>query len=164
MNHRLDVALAKAKAIIARYPSLADDDTALRDTFEGATTIFKAFSAILSSIEDDEAMVDALKAQIAARDERRKRLEARVESKREALRDAMDATHQSKVTLPEATLTVRPGNHRIVVTDAAAIPREHLSVTVRPNLSSIGQALASGETIPGVTRSNGAPSLSIRRK
>jgi len=65
MSHRLDVALAEAKAIIARYPSLADDDTALRDTLEGATTIFEAFSAILSSIEDDEVMVDALKAQIA---------------------------------------------------------------------------------------------------
>jgi hypothetical protein len=74
----------------------------------------------------------------------------------------MMAADLSKVPLPEATLSLRPGPPKVVIGAENEIPAEYFRHEIKPNISAIKDALKAGKTVPGASLSNGAPSLTVR--
>lgn len=159
---RLDLTKLQVEAIAAHLRDNLDDDERLYlDTLEGETDLFEWVRRLLGKIEEDEGNVLALKEQIGDRTVRKSRAEHRIETTREALKALLESAKLDKLTLPEATLSVRDVAPKIIVTDEAAVPDEYVRITRKPDMAAIKAAT---ESVPGTSTDNGGTSLTIRRK
>jgi hypothetical protein len=97
--------------------------------------------------------------------ERAARLATRAEKKRQLVGDAMAQADLKRVTLPDLTLSLRPGPAPLMVTDEGVIP-EAFWKAQPPKIDRHGlsQALKAGESIPGAILGNPQPCLSVRTK
>jgi hypothetical protein len=169
MNAHLEIRVAKAEisrvlSILALTPGLDADEQFKISCLEGETELNEVVSALLAEIEDDEGTIEAIKAQIDQRKERKARFEQRIEARRNAIVSLMDCARLTKLPLPEATVSVRTLQPSPKVVDEDAVP-DHLCKTVtKPDMGMIREAIDSGETVPGVVMSNGGASLTVRRK
>lgn len=171
MNTHVAIKLAKvdigrALSILELCPDLEIDEQLKLSTLEGETELNEIVSALLAANEDDEGMVEQIKAQIAVRRERIARFEHRIETRKNAIVSLMDTAMLAKLPLPEATVSVRTLGPRLKVTDADALPDAFtIPVTTRkPDMEAIESAVERGAVIPGVVMTNGGASLSVRRK
>jgi hypothetical protein len=69
-----------------------------------------------------------------------------------------------RVVLPEATLSIRAGQPRVIITDEAALPPDCVRVRTEPDKVAIKDRLMRGEPVPGATLSNSESVLSVRTK
>ena len=158
---------AQVRAIVERCRSEGSDDAdLLADMLEGSTDYHDTLSALMDAVEAEEANEKALADQIAERQGRKKAIKARIDRYRDAAGELMDEAGDKTVKLPECTLSRRAGRVSLRVTDEAAIPalykREVVSVEI--DKAALQSDLANGTPIDGAALSNGAPTLSIRRK
>lgn len=160
--NRLDLTKLQVEAIAAHLrDQLDDDERAYLDTLEGETDLFEWARRLLGKIEEDEGVVAALKEQIGDRNLRKSRAEQRIETTREALKALLDCARLDKLTLPEATLSIRGVPPKIIVTDEALVPDDLCKFTRKPDMAAIKAAEA---PVPGTSTDNGGTSLTIRRK
>jgi hypothetical protein len=158
-----------AAAEIARIASAVravdpDDDKLLADMIEAETDLHRLASQLLDMIEDDEAMVAALKAQDEARTARRKRMEERIGTSRRALVMLLEAAQLDKLMLPQATLSKRTLPPTVTVLDESAVPDAYSRFTKKPNVTAIKDAFVPGSVLPNWLGPVPArPSLTIRR-
>jgi hypothetical protein len=147
--------------IITSEPDL--DEQTLTDTLEGITDLHEIVAAVVRSALVDEALAEGLKRHIETLQGRLKRLGDRAEARRQIARDAMVEVDLKKITAPDFTISVRPGNPSLVVTDEAAIPSSYWQPR-EPRLDRLGvlNDLKRGATIEGAALSNPAPVLSVR--
>jgi hypothetical protein len=160
------VDIRRALAILELCPGLDADEQLKLSTLEGETELCEIVSLLLASNEDDEGVIEALKAQIQARRDRIARMESRVDSRKKAIVSLMDTAMITKLPLPEATLSLRtlPGGPKVVDVDALPSAFVTEEVVRKPNTDAIDEAFERGETIPGVVGTNGGASLTVRRK
>lgn len=161
------VDIRRALAILELCPDLELDEQLKMSTLEGETELNELVSALLAESEDDEGMIEAVKAQIEDRRERIARYERRVEARKTAIISLMDTAQITKLPLPEATISLRTLQPRAKVIDADQLPDDFVTIqTVRkPNLEAIKEHFEAGKPLPpGVVITNGGASLSIRRK
>jgi hypothetical protein len=133
---------------------------------ESETDLHPMLEKLLWWIEQDEGNAAALKQQIDDRTERKRRFEARVSAKRDAVTALLDCAGLDKITLPEATLSVRQLPAKLAVTNPAAVPEEFTVQVPRPNLDAIKAHFNPADPIlPNWLRLDPPkPSLTIRRK
>lgn len=163
---RYDITKIQVEAIVTmlRDEFAEDDERLLLDTLEGETDLFEMTGKLLGWIEQDEGAVTALKAQVDDRTERRRRFEARIAAKRDAVMALLDCAGLDKLQLPEATISVRALAPKPIVANEEALPDEYCRVKRTPDMAAIKAGLEAGATVPGVTLDNGGRSITIRRK
>lgn len=132
----------------------ADEDlsVALRDTMQAIAGEFEDKGrAIATLVLNIGADVDALDAEIARLQERKRAVVNRQESLKDYLRENMDAAGIKKITHPLFSITCAPGRQVVVIDSESDIPDEYVSVKteVKPDKVSILAALKEGVEIPG---------------
>lgn len=152
-----------ARDLLAQLAS--DDETLCQDMVEGETGLLEALTAAVAALDDAEAQIagckdreDVFKVRRAAAERRRDRIRALIEQ-------AILRADMQGVRLPVATLTVQATKPAPIYDDEAAIPARFWKAGI-PTLdkAAIKDALKSGETIPGVSLTNGGVTLHIRRQ
>lgn len=156
---------AMKERLLVAFPELAEDESALLDTLEGATDLDTALVALFESAELDKLLAASLKERIGAMQERLARLSDREKRKRTIIAETMESAGLKKIEAASVTLSIRPSPAAVVITDEAAIPAEFWreKITKSPDKTAIKDALAKGE-VPGAHLSNGGISLSARTK
>ena len=158
--------IKRALASLELCPGFDDDEQLKLDTLEGETELFELVRQLLDENEADEGQIAALKEQIEARKVRKERAEARIDARKAAIVSLMDCAQETCLRLPEATLSVRQLAPRPKVTDPAALPDAFVNIEVvrKPDMEAIKAIYEEGQSLPGVTMTNGGTSLSVRRK
>lgn len=169
MNKFVAIKLAKvdirrALGILELCPDLELDEQLKLSTLEGETDLNEIVSLLLAENEDDEGTIAAVKAQIDIRRERIARFERRIETRRNAVTSLMETAQIVKLPLPEATVSLRTLGPRPKVFDADQLPDDFVKLVRKPDTDAINAAFDRGESIPGVTVTNGGSSLTVRRK
>lgn len=165
-----DVALKIEKTKIAqvldalRAADCFDDEEMKLDMLEGETNVHELIKDLLNGAEEDETIAEAVKLQIETRDARVARLKQRVEARRGAIMGLLSAADLDKLSLPEATLSVRKLKPRPLIQDADALPDHLVKIERKPDAKAIKEAFDKGDIVPGVVPSNGGVSLTIRRR
>lgn len=108
--------------ILAVYPQLAEDETALLDTLDGLDTLNEQIAAILRHAIEREAHGKALAELIETMTARKRRLEDGAKSLRAAALHAMQEAGIKKIAAPDMTIGVSPGKPKLVITDETAVP------------------------------------------
>jgi len=140
-----------------------DDDTR-HDMAEGETSFFEAIDAALSEIDQCAEIVAGCDAQLEMYQARKSKFKGRADRLRGLIEQAMVIADIPSIRRPMATLTVKATKPAPIVADEAAIPAKFWKAQP-PKLdkAAINQAAKDGETIPGVSMTNGGTSLQIRR-
>jgi hypothetical protein len=140
------------------------DDETRHDMAEGETSFFEAIDAALVEMDQCAEIVAGCDAQIAMYQARRGKFKDRADRVRGLIEQAMVIADISSIRRPMATLTVRATKPAPLVSDEAAIPsRFWKPQPPKLDKTAINQAVKDGETVPGVTMTNGGTSLQIRR-
>jgi hypothetical protein len=158
--------ISRCLSILELCPGLDLDEQLKLSTLEGETELTEIVSALLAENEDDEGMIEGIKAQLTARKERKERFENRIEARKKAIASLMDCAALTKLPLPEATVSLRTLPSRVKIADEDALPTAFKKAVTEmvPDRDAIDAALERGETVPGVVMTNGGSSLSVRRK
>lgn len=165
---RVDLTAIQVKAIVDHLVDAfgEDDERLILDTLEGETDLFELVAKLLDGIERDEGELLALKEQMDNRKVRSDRAKGRVEARREAICALMEAARQDKLTLPEATVSLRTIPAKLVVNDPAAVPDEYTVPAPKPSMDAIKAAFSpDNDNLPNWLRVDPAkPSITVRRK
>lgn len=172
MNSHLAIRIAKTDiqrvlSSLELAPGFDPFDQQLKlDMLEGETGLHELVSRLLADNEDDEGTIASLDEQVDVRAIRIERAKARIEARKSAIASLMDCAQETSLKLPEATLSLRTLQPRPKVVDADQLPADFVNVVEvrKPNLEAIEAAVEAGQTIPGVTMTNGGSSLTVRRK
>jgi hypothetical protein len=162
---RIDLTKIQVGAVAAMLRDvLTEDEQLYLNTLEGETDLYELVRQLLGAIEEDEGAQAILAEQITARNERKQRAGKRIEANREAIAALLECAQLDKLTLPEATLSLRKVPPKAIVTDEAAVPDEFCRFTRKPDMAAIKAGVESGAAVPGVSFDNGGTSLTVRRK
>lgn len=164
MNANVHFLNQQIDALLLEYPELADDDDFRRDVFEGQTSIDYVLAKLVETSLEAAAMADAVKFRKTALAERQSRFERKDEATRKLILSVMERAELPKIQLTEATLSMRQLPPSPIVTDADALPDNCVRIERKPDMKAIKAAMEGGGELPGVTLSNGRPSLTIRTK
>lgn len=142
-----------------------DNETVQHDMVEGETGLLEALEAAIVEMDDAEAIVAGCKDRIGVLADRKAQAERRIERVRGLIEQALHRVELPSIRLPLATLTVKETAPKPIYEDEAQIPARFWK-TGNPTLdrAAVKSAIEAGETVPGVSMSNGGISLQIRRK
>ncbi len=150
--------------LLEANPELAEDDLLRADMLEGETDINRVISKALNERQDACSMVEAIKRREDDLRIRRVRFERKAEAIKGLIQSVMYAAELDKITLPEATLSIRQPLPKVEVTDAEQLPQGFFKLERKADKTALKQALMSGEEIPGAELALGDETLSIRVK
>lgn len=146
------------------YPELADDEILRADMIEGATDLHETLRELERTRRQADSFAGAIKQTIVELSERKARFERRDEAMRALMFQLMEYANLRKLELPEATLSIRQGQPKVVITDETIIPKDYMRVKVEPDKTNIKAAISAGKTVPGAELSNATDVLAIRTK
>jgi hypothetical protein len=149
--------------LLADHGDAIDEET-LADTIEGLSNMNEMLVAVVRGALDDAAVAEAIKMRIADLAVRRERYEYRAERRRQIVRDAMANYHIGKLTPPDFTASLRPGQRHVVVTDESLIPQIFWEHIPRLKKRDLGEAMKDGADVTGAALSNPEMVLSVRTK
>lgn len=164
---RIDLTILQVNALRTMLADeFEDDERGWLDALEGETDAFELVRQLLGKIEDDEGSAAQLKQQMDDRKLRRDRLDSRVDKYRDAIMAVMECAGLDKLTLPEATLSLRQVGAKLVVNDPAGVPDEYTTPNPKPSMDAIKSAFSpENDNLPNWLRVEPArPSLTVRRK
>lgn len=148
-------------ALLLAQPALKEDDVLRADMIEGSTPTPEFLSQIVAKINEAKAMHDALQARIDELSVRRERFDGRILGLRSLIFKVMNAADLKSMQLPEATLTIKHGPAKVVITDEKLIPAIFCRITKSPDKKLIKAELEVGNVVPGCTLSNGEAVLTV---
>lgn len=163
---RLDPAIIKQQIenLKVAFPDLLDDDDTWLLALESETDVKEYLRTVERKREDAAALEEALSLTIDALRQRKARFERREQAMRALMFSAMQTADLTRLEMPEATLSIRQGTPKVVITDEAAIPDEFVRIKREPDKALIKTALNNFEDVPGATMSNVEPVLAVRVK
>lgn len=162
MTSKITITLEKVAELRAM---LGDADAELvHDTLEGQTDVFELIDWALDKMADEDVMQEAIKNRIVSLKERCLASEGRIVRLRGVLEVLMAATGEKTARRPEATVTLGWRKPGIASVDESVLPDQFWRVKREVSKSSINEALAKGEVVPGVVLDNGCQVLTVRRK
>lgn len=153
--------------LLDRWPTLADDEPALLDTLDGESDFDRQVGIALRMADEARMMAAGIAVRQEELTERKRRLEEREDAIRRAILTAMEIAGRTKITLPEATITVSRTAPQLLVPDDAAVGPGPWWVTPPPKLSKSAlkdAIVGEGRVVPGAYMSNGGSSLTVRRR
>lgn len=163
---RLDPAIVRQQidSLRAAWPDVFGDDDTWAISVESQTDLHEFLREIERKREDAEALETALKLTMDNLRERRERFERREKAMRALMFSALQWADLTKLELPEATLSIRNGQPKVLITDETQIPDEFMRIKKEPDKTLIKTALNNFEDVPGATMSNVEPVLAVRVK
>ena len=164
MNVRPNLSLIEAVSQNLRDMLGEDFDTeTFFDTLDGETDAVEIIDRLLASMAEDEAMADAVKAQVSDMSARMRRFCDRAAAKRRTIKLVLDATGERKVERPLATVSIQAGRLSVNITDEASVPTQLCKVVKSPDKTAIKKQIEAGETVPGAELVRGEDTLAVRR-
>lgn len=162
----LDAGFVKAEVtrLIELYPELADDETLRADVLEGETDINRIVEKALAERQEAEAMAAAIKARESDLSLRRARFERKSDAMKHLIKSVMQAGHLTKMTLPEATLSITKPRTSVTILDVDELPQGYFKTIRQADKAAIKTVLERGENIPGAELALGDEGLTIRAK
>lgn len=167
---RIDLSVADTLAQIARlraeFPEIDEDADLLQGMIEGSTDLDKTASAILRIKREADIQVTGIKEILSDLSARKSRNERKSEACRTLLARLMTAAGATKLTIPEATISLSPGQEKAGITDLTELGQGfYREETVRHPLPyEILTALQAGEKIPGAELLPAKPYVTVRGK
>lgn len=164
-GHQLKREMEAAEIVKAQVAALAGDDPEfMRDAIEGETDLLETIEAVCATLLEDQAMCEAIDAQVRRLQDRKDRIGNRIELKRSLIASAMDVAERSKIETAVATLSLKPVPPKVEVVQEADIPAEFWKAQP-PKLDrkALLEALKGSKPIPGARLSNGSTTVSIRQ-
>lgn len=152
------------EALKALYPEMTEDADLLAGMIEGETDLERVLDKVLTFMLDARAKAAATKDRKDEMGERQKRFERQEQSGRTILLQLMEASGQTKIVLPEATLSVTAARTSVNVTNADELPQGFFKTERVPLSKEIKSALEKGERIPGAELVMGECGLMVRTK
>lgn len=149
-------------ALLDRYPELREDEELRLDVLEGETDTLKLLEYLVRRKAEAESHDEGIALYIKELGVRRARMQRRSEVARELMFKILEAADLKKVELPEATLSIKAGPAKVVITDEIALPEQFVKVERTPKKKEISDAIKRGEHIAGALLSNGEPTLTVR--
>lgn len=116
--------LAKLIASDAGSDMTPDDLAALRDTFDGQTTLDVEIRRAVLAIEEDEILTAGIKARETELRNRRLRIEKRVEATRGLIEQAMTIAQWAKHEMDIGTVTLGRAAPSLVIDNESEIPSQ----------------------------------------
>jgi len=147
--------------LLLANPELADDEVLRSDMIEGATDAFEFLRMVVRKIGLTTAVADGTAEYIDQLRERKARFERREYALRHLIHKVMDSADLRKAELPEATLSIRQGQPKVVIVNEHEIPQEFLRVKTEPDRIKLKAALQAHENVAGAVLSNAEPTLTI---
>lgn len=148
--------------LVVAYPELAEDDQLMADMLEGETDFRAVMSKLVAMDREANAMAEAVKAQMSQMAERKARWTRKSEAMRSLMHKLMDAATARKLTLPEATISVRNVPPAVQITDENAVPEDFAKYERKIDKTALKDVLKNGFDVPGASMSNGSETISIR--
>jgi hypothetical protein len=163
---RLDPAVIRHQVdgLLAAYPELVEDEVLRLDMIEGSTDLVDFVRRLERSRQEASALTEAIAMNVDALRARAARFERREQAIRDLMFRMLELAHLKKLEMPEATVSVRVGVPKVIVTDEAALPDEFCRIKREPDKGKIKAALADFQAVPGATLSNAEDTLAIRVK
>lgn len=167
-GHRLDPTFVRAQIELLRvtHPSIWDegDEQLLADMLEGETNLNEFLAAVVRQMLEAEACSDGINELVVDIRARQQRFEQRVDAMRTLAFKLMNIAAVRKVELPQATLSIRAGMPKVIVTDETALPENCVRIKREPDKIAIKTHIMRGEHVPGAEISNAEQVLAVRVK
>lgn len=153
--------MAQVHSLLARYPELATDEELRLDSLEGQTDALELLKYLVRKKAEADAYDTGIGLYIKELSARRSRMNRRSEAAKELMFKILEAADLKKVELPEATLFIRAGTPKVIITDETALPDEFVKTERTPIKTEISKALKDGKEVAGASLSNTEPVLAI---
>ena len=168
MSNRLDPTFVRAQIELLRvtHPDIWDegDERLLADMLEAETSLYEFFASLVHGMRTTEAFIVGMSTLMDQLKARRDRYERREEALRGLALKLMQHANVRKIELPQATLSIRAGQPRVIITDEAALPDNCVRIKREPNKTLIRELIDQGVSVPGAEFSNSEPTLAVRVK
>jgi hypothetical protein len=163
---RLDVKQVQDQitALLLAHPELVEDEVLRADSIEGQTGTFEFLSRIVRLIGSTQAIISGTADYIGELQERKARLERREQALRSLIFKVMNTAELKKAELPEATLSIRTGQPKVLIINEKEIPDEFMRIKKEPDKTRIKVALSNNQNVPGAALSNVEPVMAILTK
>lgn len=163
---RLDPNIIKQQInnLLLQFPEMEEDETLRADMIEGGTDLHDFLRMIERQRQQATHMAGAIASNIAELGLRQERFERREQAIRTLMFKIMQYAHQRNAELPEATISIRAGTQKVIITDEALITPDYIRIVQSPDKTKIKEALTSGQDVSGAELSNAEPTLSIKTK
>lgn len=149
---------------IGDQADLTDSET-IDALLEGETELIEICQAVLDDIDELEILQKGLADKIKEMNDRKASFDRQAERAKDILFKVMERHPEKTLRLATATLTMKAGADRLVITDESLIPFDLMnSGDPKPDKAAILKDLKAGVKVPGAEKRNGPPSLQIRRK
>jgi hypothetical protein len=142
-------------------PELETDDVLRTDMIEGETEAFEFLSRVVQTINRAQVTKTGLSHYIDALQERYSRFGRRIDVLRAFAKQVMDTADIKKAELPEATLSIRNGPPRVIITNEHELPDHYVRIKREPDKTKIKAAIQGGDHVPGAALSNSETTLAI---
>lgn len=150
--------------LLTLNPQLAEDEQLRADMVEGSTDLHEFLRVVERRRQEAESMVEAINLNIETLNKRQDRFVLREGALRLLMFKLLSIADVKKVEMPEATVSVRNGTAKVIISDEDAIPDDYCSFKRTPNKQAIKAVLETGADVPGCCLSNGEPTISIRTR
>lgn len=147
--------------LLAAYPELEEDEELRADTIEGETDAHRVLGKIIAIERDANSMSAAIGERIKELQARKQRSERRKDAMRALAFRLMKAGNLSKVTLPEATVSISRKAPAVEIYDETLLPDNVVKLTRTPDKTAIKSALALGE-VAGARMGEAGETLTVR--
>jgi len=166
MADRLDPTLLRAHIDALRYshPQIANEEDQWLLTLESETELHEFLARVIARMQDTDAKIEGLGGLIVQLKARCDRFEQRSDAMRALALRVMNWAEVRKIELPQATLSIRAGQPKVIITDESSLPPDCVRVRTEPNKTAIKEQLERGEHVPGAELSNSEPTLAVRVK
>ncbi len=152
----------KEALTVAQLREIFTDEDEFLNSIASATTFNEQMALAVEDLQEDEAMAESIALQVKALQERKKRIESRIESRRNGMLQAMKIAGVKKLELPRATLSVATTPQKVIVVDENVLPDKFWNVKRSPDLRAIKEFIDSNGDLAGCALSNGSETLKVR--
>jgi len=150
--------------LLLLVPELAEDDVLRADMIEAQTEAHELLRKLETRRREATTLAAGINSTIEELSTRLARMWRREDAMRRIIFRIMELADLRKVELPEATLSVRAGTQKVIITDEAIIPDILCKIVRQPDKVRIKEMLKDGQTVRGAELSNAESVLSIRTK
>lgn len=166
MPDRLDPTFLRAhiEALRHSHPQIANEEDQWLLTLESETELHEFLARVIARMQDTDAKIEGLGDLMAKLKTRCDRFEQRSDAMRGLMMKVMMQAGVRKLELAAATLSIRNGVPKVIITDEARLPPDCIRVRTEPNKTVIKDLLARGEHVPGAELSNSQETIAVRIK
>ena len=165
-TNRLDPTFLRAhiEALRHSHPQIANEEDQWLLTLESETELPEFLARVVARMQDTDAKIDGIGNLIATLKARCDRFEQRSDAMRALAFKVLVQAGVKKLELVAATLSIRAGQPRVIITDEARLPEQFVRIKREPDKHLIASHLKAGEPVPGAELSNSEPTLAVRVK